>query len=200
MYYNMSSTNFLNSKQRRIFESDKGSFFVRTSAGKKSYGPVASFRKAGGEGAVRKLVAANSVPKKIAGAVSSGRKVRKNAGVARKNFSPGAMMARLMNKTYAAPKAKAGARPARARAVRKNAGVARGMRSPNQGVQYRMIFKTPPRRKSPKGKAMIGSPGGTVYRSAANMKRRSAAARKKRALNANPFSMLANMRLRGARQ
>ena len=37
----MSSTNFLNSKQRRIFKSDKGSFFVKTSMGKKSYAPVA---------------------------------------------------------------------------------------------------------------------------------------------------------------
>ena len=123
-----------------------------------------------------------------------GRKVRKNAGVARKNFSPSAMMARLMNKKYAAPKARAGARPARA--VRKNAGARRGMRTPNQGMQYRMIFKTPPRRKVAKSKAMISTPGGTMYRSAANMKRRSAAARKKRALNANPFSLLANMRRR----
>lgn len=167
----MSSTNFLNSKQRRIFKSDKGSFFVKTSAGKKSYAPVASFRKAGGDGAVRKLVAANSVPKKIAPAMMRGRKVRKNAGVARKNFSPSVMMARLMNKTYAAPKARAGARPARARAVRKNAGMKRGMRTPNQGMQYRMIFKTAPRRKA-------------------------AVARKKRSTNANPFSLLANMRRR----
>tara|TARA_R110002074_G_scaffold8144_1_gene34116 strand:+ start:394 stop:1119 length:726 start_codon:yes stop_codon:yes gene_type:complete len=239
-----SSTNFLNSKQRRIFKSDKGSFFVKTAGGKKAYKPVAAFRKAGGEGAVRKLVAANSVPAKIAGAGVKGRATRKNKGVARlspgtkaagdamrrmvaaakraaaRNGAPRAvrknkgvargskfgsaqatkMFADILNRTRVAPKAKAGARPARARAARKNAGVARGMRSPNQGVQYRMIFKTPPRRKSPKGKAMIGSPGGTMYKSAANMKRRAAVARKKRMLANNPFSMLANMRRRGAAQ
>ena len=232
-----SSTNFLNSKQRRIFKSDKGSFFVKTAGGKKAYKPVAAFRKAGGEGAVRKLVAANSVPAKIAGAGVKGRAARKNTGVARlspgtkaagdamrrmvaaakraaaRNGAPRAvrknkgvargskfgsaqatkMFADILNRTRVAPKAKAGARPARARA-------ARAARSPNQGVQYRMIFKTPPRRKSPKGKAMIGSPGGTVYKSAANMKRRAAVARKKRMLANNPFSMLANMRRRGAAQ
>lgn len=238
-----SSTNFLNSKKRRIFKSDRGVFFVTSKSGK-AYKPVAAFRKAGGEGATVKLVAANSVPSKIAGAGVKGRAARKNKGVARlspgskaagdamrrllaaakraaaRNGAPRAvrknagvargskfgspqatkMFASILNRTRAAPKARAGGRPTRARAVRKNAGAKRVARSPNQGVQYRMIFKTPPRRKSPKGKAMIGSPGGTMYRSAANMKRRAAAARKKRMLNNNPFSMLANMRRRGAAQ
>ncbi len=218
----MSSTNFLNSKQRRIFQSEKGAFFVKTAVGKKSYGPKAAFRKAGADGSVRKVTASNTnVPKKIAPSRKSGAnkamtkaaalrramKARQAKAAARgpRSVKFGSaeaqkMMAKLMNKTYAPPKAKAGARPARARAVRKNAGVKRGMRTPNQGVQYRMIFKTPPRRKPAKAKAMIATPGGTIYRNSAHMRRRKAASLKKRQLNANPFAALMNMRVAGARQ
>ena len=203
----MSSTNFLNSKQRRIFQSEKGAFFVKTAAGKKSYGPKAAFRKPGADGSVRKLTKSNAnVPRKIAPAA---RKVRKNAGVARGARFGSAqaqrMMARLMNKTYKPPKAKAGARPAVARKPRSvKFGSAQA-----QKMMTRLMNKTykAPKAKagarpgrSPKVKAMIATPGGTVYRNAAHMRRRKAASLKKRQLNANPFAALMNMRVAGARQ
>jgi hypothetical protein len=69
--------------------SAKGVPFVMTSAGKKSYGPKAMFKK-NADGALRKLKATNSVPKKLAPArmpavrkakaVGGPRKMRSNAG------------------------------------------------------------------------------------------------------------------------
>ena len=42
---NSLSTNFLNSKMRRIFKSAAGKFFAKTSDGKRVYGVKAMYRK-----------------------------------------------------------------------------------------------------------------------------------------------------------
>jgi hypothetical protein len=72
-------TNYLNMSKRRIYQGDKGGYFVRRSDGKKLYSPKASYRKVGGNGDETKLKPKNrnSVPVKLR------RAVRKNAGVAK---------------------------------------------------------------------------------------------------------------------
>lgn len=131
----MSSTNFLNSKQRRIFQSDRGAFFAR-SGDKKIYKPVAAFRKAGGEGATVKIAGGNaSVPVAIR---PKARAVRKNAGVARGPRE--GVVQRRMNAQFARAAAKG------PRKVRKNKGVKRVVRrtpmnhGPNQGALLRKMF------------------------------------------------------------
>jgi hypothetical protein len=73
-------TNFLNMKRRRIYQGERGGFFVKDSDGKMKRGIKASFRKVGSNGDESKLGPKNrdSVPVKLR------RAVRKNAGVARK--------------------------------------------------------------------------------------------------------------------
>ena len=73
-------TNFLNSKRRRIFQGERGGFFVRDADGKMHRGIKAAYRKVGANGTESKLGPKNrdSVPAKLR------RAVRKNAGVARK--------------------------------------------------------------------------------------------------------------------
>lgn len=135
----MSSTNFLNAKRRRIFQSGSGAFYSQGDDGKKVYGMKARYRKVGG-GAIRLIASQNTVPNKIrsskfkltsskaprftpASAVSPMmimRKVRKNKGVARK-----VMMSPVYNLNHPV---------FRARKVRKNKGVARGPRS--RGVKF----------------------------------------------------------------
>lgn len=61
----MSSTNYLNSKHRRIFQGKTGGFYAQSDDGKKVYGPKAMYRKVGGEGAVRRIASHNLVPNKI---------------------------------------------------------------------------------------------------------------------------------------
>ena len=71
-------TNYLNMSKRRIYQGDKGGYFVRRiSDSKKLYSPKASYRKVGGNGDETKLKPKNrnSVPVKLR------RAVRKNAGV-----------------------------------------------------------------------------------------------------------------------
>jgi hypothetical protein len=63
--YKMSSTNYLNSKHRRIFQGKTGGFYAQAEGGAKVYGPKAMYRKVGGEGAVRRIAAHNLVPNKI---------------------------------------------------------------------------------------------------------------------------------------
>ena len=84
------STNFLNSKMRRIFVSAAGKYFAKSDDGKRTYKPKAAYRKVGAAGSMNKLKKTNTVPTPIrpaliAGRKSSGavRKVRKNKGVAR---------------------------------------------------------------------------------------------------------------------
>ena len=73
-------TNFLNAKRRRIFQGERGGFFVRDADGKMHRGIKAAYRKVGANGTESKLGPKNrdSVPAKLR------RAVRKNAGVARK--------------------------------------------------------------------------------------------------------------------
>ena len=71
-------TNYLNMSKRRIYQGDKGGYFVRRSSdSKKLYSPKAAYRKVGGNGDETKLKPKNrnSVPVKLR------RAVRKNAGV-----------------------------------------------------------------------------------------------------------------------
>ena len=81
----------------------------------------------------------------------------KDASVARKpraakSFNAGAVMAKLMNKSYKAPKAKAGARPAAARKPRSNKGVARAApKSFNAGAMMAKLMNKS--YKAPKAKA-----------------------------------------------
>ena len=127
------STNFLNSKRRRIFQGPSGAFYAQAAnGGAKVYRPKAMFRKVGGEGATRRIAAHNTVPNKIRStkyrmskrkapaspvynlshSVFKTRKVRKNKGVRRKvSASP------VYNLNHAV---------FRTRKVRKNKGAKRG--------------------------------------------------------------------------
>jgi hypothetical protein len=69
--------------------------------------------------------------------------------------------------------------------------------TPNAGDLFRKIFKTPAMRKTRrmlKGRPMIASPGGTMYKSAAAATKRKKSAAKKKVVNnlsmANPFAKL----------
>ena len=162
------TTNFANSKKRMIRMSAKGVPFVLTTDGKKSYSPKAAFKKSP-DGGLRKLVKSNSVPNKIAPAMIKGRKVRANKGTT-------------------------GVRP-----TRSNKGVARG---PREATLYRMVFGTPnnaPRGptgrkiRSNKGKArgaraLVASPGGTLYKGMGAATRRKGTKR----VRGNPFAALLN--------
>lgn len=70
-----STTNFLNSKGRRIYQGKSGGFFVMKADGTKKYKPTAAFRQVGNNGTKSKVSASNkNVPRAIV------RKMRKNAG------------------------------------------------------------------------------------------------------------------------
>lgn len=79
------STNYLNSKLRRIYQSARGKFFAETSGGKKVYGIKAMYRTTGRTGARKKLLEKSNanVPKPIQRAMIKGRKARSNKGVKR---------------------------------------------------------------------------------------------------------------------
>lgn len=74
------STNFLNSKMRRIFVSATGKYFAKSDDGKRTYKPKAAYRKVGAEGSMNKLKKTNMVPTPLRPAMIAGRKTRKNAG------------------------------------------------------------------------------------------------------------------------
>jgi hypothetical protein len=160
-------TNYLNSKQRRIFHGDRGGYFVRTASGK-SYDPKAGYRKAGGEGATVKITAGRNntsmIPAKIRPAARKGgklsyktalvgRKVRKNKGVRRvvratpMSHGPNqGYLLRLMD-------TQSRRRKVGPRKVRKNKGVRRVVRAtpmshgPNQGYLQRLMDTQSRRRK-----------------------------------------------------
>ena len=119
----MDSTNFANSKKRMIRKSARGTFFVMTTAGAKSYGPMAAFRK-NASGSLVRLTASNSVPNKIAPAA---RKVRSNKGVAR-----GPREGTLQRRMNTESRRLAAKGP---RKVRKNKGLKRGPRSKVPGIK-----------------------------------------------------------------
>ena len=95
---NAMSTNFLNSKMRRIFKTSAGKYFSKSDAGKKSYGIKATFRKVGANGAVSKISTKsvnNTVPSPVRKKV---RMIRGNKGVARGARGPmEGKMQRMMN-------------------------------------------------------------------------------------------------------
>jgi len=186
------STNFLNSKQRRIFQSARGAFFAR-SGDKKFYKPVAAFRKAGGEGATVKLVRGNaSVPLAIRSKV---RAVRKNKGVARGPRE--GVVQRRMNVQAVRAAAKG------PRKVRKNKGVKRVVRparapkrvpmnhGPNQGALLRKMWAKKPAR-APKRVPMNHGPNQGRLQRLMNTASRRAANRRaaNRQLAKNPFALL----------
>jgi hypothetical protein len=180
------STNFLNSKQRRIFQSARGAFFAR-SGDKKFYKPVAAFRKAGGEGATVKLVRGNaSVPLAIRSKV---RAVRKNKGVARGPRE--GVVQRRMNVQAVRAAAKG------PRKVRKNKGVKRVVRrtpmnhGPNQGALLRKMWAKKPAR-APKRVPMNHGPNQGRLQRLMNTASRRAANRRaaNRQLAQNPFAAL----------
>ena len=182
------STNFLNSKQRRIFQSARGAFFAR-SGDKKFYKPVAAFRKAGGEGATVKIVRGNaSVPLAIRSKV---RAVRKNKGVAR-GPREGVVQRRMNVQAAKGP-----------RKVRKNKGVKRVVRparapkrvpmnhGPNQGALLRKMWAKKPAR-APKRVPMNHGPNQGRLQRLMNTASRRAANRRaaNRQLAQNPFALL----------
>ena len=192
------STNFLNSKQRRIFKSARGAFFARSGA-KKFYKPVAMFRKAGGEGATVKLVRGsgtvyNNFGKKLYASVplairSKVRAVRKNKGVARGPRE--GVVQRRMNVQAVRAAAKG------PRKVRKNKGVKRVVRrtpmnhGPNQGALLRKMWAKKPAR-APKRVPMNHGPNQGRLQRLMNTASRRAANRRaaNRQLAKNPFALL----------
>ena len=119
------STNFLNSKMRRIFVSAAGKYFAKTEEGKRIYKPKAAFRKVGADGSMNKLKKTNTVPTPIRPSMIAGRKVRKNAGGKRMTEAKAFQMIFPGNSAMK-----------KVRKVRKNAGVARG---PREGKLLRQM-------------------------------------------------------------
>ena len=74
------STNFLNSKMRRIFVSAAGKYFAKSENGTRTYKPKAAYRKVGAEGSMNKLKKSNVVPTPIRPSKIAGRKTRMNKG------------------------------------------------------------------------------------------------------------------------
>ena len=142
------NTNFLNSKGRRIYKGERGSYFVKRADGKKVYGLRAAFRQVGANGVKTKLTKSNigSIPSPLR------RAARKNAGVKRK--SPAARKAPVRRrKAPAAPRspnqgalqrkmnneAKRLALARVKKALKPRAPRARPVRSPNQGALQRKM-------------------------------------------------------------
>ena len=118
------STNFLNSKMRRIFVSAAGKYFAKSEDGKRTYKPKAAFRKVGADGSTLKLKKTNTVPTPIRPAAIAGRKTRKNAGGMRMTE------AKAFQMIFPSKPVK------RARKARSNKGVARG---PREGALLRRM-------------------------------------------------------------
>jgi hypothetical protein len=162
------TTKFANSKKRMIRMSAKGAPFVVTADGKKQYRPKAAFKKNAGTGSLRVISKANVVPKAIAPASHTGRKVRSNKGTAG------------------------------VRKTRSNMGVARGpqpARALNRIMAGRLNAPArggPRKTRSNKGvkRALIVSPGGTTYKGKAAVTRRKTVPKR---LRGNPFASLLMM-------
>lgn len=148
------ATNFANSKKRAIRLSDKGTYFVRTVDGKRSYGPKAAYRKKP-DGTMRKLRVGSAVPAKIKRATRSNkgvargpaaapRKPRSNKGVAR-----GPQQGVVQRRMNAAAKRAGVRRAAGPRKPRANKGVARG---PREGALQRLM-NTESKRMRARGQA-----------------------------------------------
>ena len=118
------STNFLNSKMRRMFVSAAGKYFAKTNDGKRVYKPKAVYRKVGANGSMNKLKKSNTVPTPIRPAAVAGRKTRMNKGGMR------------MTEAKAFQMIFPGTPVKMARKVRSNKGVARG---PREGYMLRQM-------------------------------------------------------------
>ena len=110
------STNFLNSKMRRIFVSAAGKYFAKSDNGKRTYKPKAAFRKVWANGSMNKLKKSNVVPTPIRPSAIAGRKTRMNKGGVR------------MTEAKAFQMVFPGTPVRKVRKVRSNKGVARGPR------------------------------------------------------------------------
>ena len=146
-----SNTNFLNSKNRRIYQGKSGGFFIMKQDGTKKYKPTAAFRQVG-NGSKTKVTAANAnVPNAIR------RKTRKNAGVTRVDPA-----ARKPAAKKAGPAKRPGRKPTTVRGMMK-AGL-----TPNAGDMTRMLLSNynKPKKAAPKPRAapksrMMKSPKAT---------------------------------------
>ena len=152
------ATNFADSKKRAIRLSDKGTYYVKTSDGKRSYGPKAAFKKTN-VGGMRKLRVGSAVPNKIKRVVRSNkgvargpaaapRKPRANKGVAR-----GPQEGVVQRRMNAAANRAGARRVAGPRKPRANKGVARG---PREGALQRMM-NTESKRMRARGQAVRGA-------------------------------------------
>lgn len=110
------STNFLNSKMRRIFVSAAGKYFAKSDNGKRTYKPKAAFRKVWANGSMNKLKKSNVVPTPIRPSAIAGRKTRMNKGGVR------------MTEAKAFQMVFPGTPVRKVRKARSNKGVARGPR------------------------------------------------------------------------
>ena len=161
-------TKYLNSKGRRIFLSAKGTPFIDTNKGRR-YSPVAkSLTNNNGSQRLLNVNSARNVPNSIR--PKRARSGKKDTAVARKpraakSFNSGAMMAKIMNKTYKAPKAKASGRPAVARKPR-------AAKSFNAGAMMAKIMNKT--YKAPKAKASGRPAAARKPRSNAGVARKSA--------------------------
>ena len=143
-----SATNYLNSKGRRIFKSDRGAFYSVSADGKKVYGVKAAFRKAGGDGARVKITAKRNnttvIPNKIRPAV----RTRSDAGKAR-GPRPGTLQRRMnansrrLAAARAKPKRIVGNGRVTTRKVRSNKGVARGPAGPRKPRSNKGVARGP---------------------------------------------------------
>ncbi len=155
------ATAFKNSVNRRIYQGEKGGFFVLKD-GKKVYSPKASFRQVGDGNKAKVTRATANVPTPLR------RAVRKNAGKAR---GP--------REGTAERRAAAMFKSPKARKVRSNKGVKRGPKkapvgalammkaglTPNEGNLTRMLFATPKTRAPRKNAGVARGPrGGTLLR------------------------------------
>jgi len=143
-----SATNYLNSKGRRIFKSDRGAFYSVSADGKKVYGVKAAFRKAGSEGAKVKITVKRNnttvIPNKIRPVV----RTRSDAGKAR-GPRPGTLLRRMntnsrrMAAVRAKPKRIVGNGRVTTRKVRTNKGVARGPAGPRKPRSNKGVARGP---------------------------------------------------------
>jgi hypothetical protein len=138
------TTNFLNTKGRRIYQGKVGGYFIMKD-GKKVYKPKAAFRQVGANGNKSKVTSTSA---NVPGAIR--RKVRSNVGVSRKGplaamkkgLSP--LAGNLTRMLFKSPVKKAA--PKKVKALGPRASMKKRL-SPNAGNLTRMLFKSPVKRK-----------------------------------------------------
>ena len=143
------TTNFLNTKGRRIYQGKVGGYFIMKD-GKKMYKPTAAFRQVGANGNKSRVTSTSA---NVPGAIK--RKVRSNAGVKR---GPRAAMkspnaGNLTRMLFKSPVKKAAPK----KALGPRAAMKKGF-SPMSGNLTRLLFKSPVKRvrKAPKKVKALG--------------------------------------------